>query len=111
MAYQITGDSFFKDVAESHLDSYKVRLDQRLGLLGHDVGFPYMPSCAAAYKVAGNEYGRDIALETAKFFIDNSYDAWQIQVYKTRLKARTAIQNNDGYPYERHPSSVGRQGA
>ena len=73
LAYEITGDKFFREVAESHLDTYKVRLDQRLGLMGHDVGFPYMPSCAAAYMVTGDEYARQIALDTAEFFIGNAY--------------------------------------
>lgn len=74
LAYQLTGDKFFREVAESHLDSYKVRLDERRGILGHDVGFPYMPSCAAAYMVTGNEYARKIALDTAEFFYGNGYE-------------------------------------
>jgi unsaturated chondroitin disaccharide hydrolase len=74
LAYQLTGDEFFRQVAESHLDSYKVRLDERRGILGHDVGFPYMPSCAAAYMVTGNEYAKKIALDTAEFFYGNGYE-------------------------------------
>ena len=73
LAYELTGDKFFREVAESHLDSYKVRLDTRKGIMGHDVGFPYMPSCAAAYIATGNEYARQIALDTAEFFIGNAY--------------------------------------
>ena len=73
LAYQLTEDKFFREVAESHLDSYKVRLDKRTDLKGHDVGFPYMPSCAAAYMLTGNEYARDIALETADYFYGNAY--------------------------------------
>ena len=73
LAYQLTGDKFFREVAESHLDSYKVRSDLRIGIGGHDVGFPFMPSCAAAYMLTGNEYARNITLDTAKFFIGNAY--------------------------------------
>ena len=74
LAYQLTGDKFFREVAESHLDSYKVRLDERRGIMGHDVGFPYMPSCAAAYMITGNEYAKKIALDTAEFFYGNGYE-------------------------------------
>jgi unsaturated chondroitin disaccharide hydrolase len=74
LAYELTGDKFFREVAESHLDSYKVRLDARTGLMGHDVGFPYMPSCAVAYMITGNEYAKKIALDTAEFFYGNGYE-------------------------------------
>lgn len=74
LAYELTGDKFFREVAESHLDSYKVRLDARTGLMGHDVGFPYMPSCAAAYMITGDEYAKKIALDTAEFFYGNGYE-------------------------------------
>ena len=73
LAYQLTGNKFFRKEAEKHLPTYKTRFDEKLGLMGHDVGFPYMPSCVAAYKVTGNEEARALALDVAKFFYENAY--------------------------------------
>jgi len=74
LAYELTGDEFFRREAESHIPSYQRRLDEKTTLRGHDVGFPYMPSCVAAYKVTGNTEARKIALDTAEHFINNSYN-------------------------------------
>lgn len=73
LAYEITGNKFFKEEAEKHLPTYAERFEAKTGLMGHDVGFPYMPSCVAAYKVTGNEEARNLALEVAKFFYGNAY--------------------------------------
>ena len=73
LAYQLTGNKYFREVAESHLPSYEERFAKKAGLGGHDVGFPYMPSCAAAYMITGNEKARKLALDVAEFFIGNAY--------------------------------------
>ena len=73
LAYRISGNKFFKEEAEKHLPTYKTRFEGKVGLMGHDVGFPYMPSCVAAYKVTGNEEARQLALDVAKFFYGNAY--------------------------------------
>ena len=73
LAYELTGNEFFKREAESHIPSYRTRLENKTGLRGHDIGFPFMPSCVAAWKVTGNEEARKIALDTAEHFINNSY--------------------------------------
>ena len=51
--YEITGNKIFKDVAEHQLDTYKKRIDEKIGMDDHDVGFVFTPSCVAAYKAAG----------------------------------------------------------
>ena len=91
LAYQLTGDKFFREVAESHLDSYKVRLEKRADLMGHDVGFPYMPSCVASYLVTGNEYAKQIALDTADFFYGNAYVQRQELKYIKTTAYRTMM--------------------
>ena len=73
LAYELTGNKYFREVAESHLPSYSERFNGLVGLKGHDVGFPYVPSCVAAYKVTGNEWARELALNVASFFIGNAY--------------------------------------
>ncbi len=73
LAYQLTGNEEFKDIALSHIPSYKKNIDELVNIHDHDVGFMYSPSVVAAYKLTGDEKFKDIALRTAKFYYDNSY--------------------------------------
>ncbi len=73
LAYELTGNEFFRREAESHIPSYRTRLENRTGITGHDVGFPFMPSCVAAYKITGNEEARRIALDTAEYCLTERY--------------------------------------
>jgi unsaturated chondroitin disaccharide hydrolase len=73
LAYEITGNEFFRQEAEKHLPTYEERFEKKTGLGGHDVGFPYVPSCVAAYKITGSERARKLALDTAEFFLGNAY--------------------------------------
>ena len=74
LAYEITGDPFFRKEAESHFGGYKRRLVEKKTLLGHDVGFPYMPSIVAQYKITGEIEARQLALDVASHFLNNSYN-------------------------------------
>ena len=73
LAYELTGNEFFRKEAESHIPSYRTRLEGRIGIQGHDVGFPFMPSCVAAWKITGNEEARQIALDTADYVLAERY--------------------------------------
>ena len=73
LAYQLTGNRFFKECAEAHLKTYEERLDKCIGMDSHDVGFVFTPSCVAAYKLTGNEYARDLALRALDYFFEHSY--------------------------------------
>lgn len=73
LAYELTGDEFFREVAESHIESYRKRVDEKIGMDDHDVGFVFSPSCIAAYKLTGNEYARQAALDALEYFYKMSY--------------------------------------
>jgi len=73
LAYQLTGEQKFLDAALSHLPIYRKRLDEKRGLQDHDVGFVFVPSCVALYKLTGNEEAKKIALEAAEYFYNYSY--------------------------------------
>ena len=53
-AYELTGDVKYRDVATSQIDSFYYRIDNKIGVNHHDMGFLYTPSCVAAYKLTGN---------------------------------------------------------
>ena len=73
LAYQLTGKSFFKKHAEALTETFRERLDKRIGVDNHDVGFAYSPSCIAAYKLTGVKDARKTALDAAEYFYSTSY--------------------------------------
>ena len=87
LAYELTGDKFFREVAESQLASYKRRIDEKIGMDDHDVGFVFTPSCVAAYKITGNETAKAYALEAVDYYYNTSYShkgKFIIRVHKAR---------------------------
>ena len=73
LAYQLTGDLFFKNVALEQLKTYYTRWENRVGVDDHDVGFVYMPGCVSAYKLDGNEDAKKLALEVFDYYYNTSY--------------------------------------
>lgn len=66
LAYELTGDKKYREVAESHLLSYRERLINDFDLRHHDLGFEYSLSSVSAYKVTGSEIGRENGLIAAE---------------------------------------------
>lgn len=73
LAYELTGNKKFLNAAQIHLESFQKRFETKTGLSDHDVGFVYVPSCVAAYKITGNEEVRQLALRAAKHLYDFSF--------------------------------------
>ncbi len=64
-AYELTGDEKYKNVALGHIDSFENRIEKKINVNHHDMGFLYIPSCVAAYKLEGNTDARDAAIKAA----------------------------------------------
>ena len=73
LAYLLTGDEFFRRVAEEQTDTYRRRIDELIGMDDHDVGFVFTPACVAQYRVTGDENARDLALRACEYFYEHSY--------------------------------------
>ena len=73
LAYQLTGDEFFKKEAEKQLATYRPRLENRVAVDDHDVGFGYTPSCVNAYRLFGDKEMRQTALDAAEYFYNTGY--------------------------------------
>ena len=73
LAYDLTRDKKFLEAAQMQMPSYKKRMDEKIDLGTHDVGFVFSPSCVAMYKLTGDKQARDIALKAAKHLYDVSY--------------------------------------
>ncbi len=64
-AYELTGDEKYKTVALGQIPSYLYRIENKLGVNHHDMGFVFSLSCVAAYKLAGSEEGKKAAILAA----------------------------------------------
>jgi len=65
LAYEYTQDADFKEAALIQVDSFLERIEQKIDVEHHDMGFLYSLSCVAAYKLVGSEIGKKAALLAA----------------------------------------------
>lgn len=93
LSYERTGDAAFKNTALTLVDSFLYRIENKIEVDHHDMGFLYSPSCVAAYKLTGSEKGRRAAILAAdqlctRFQEKGSFfQAW----VRWALKTTTAI--------------------
>lgn len=73
LAYELTGDEKFLDVVKAQLPSYKKRMDEKIKINDHDVGFVFVPSCVAYYKITGDKKMRELVLRAAEHLYNHSY--------------------------------------
>ena len=65
LAYEFSGDERLKTAGEKQIDSFLHRIDNKIEVDHHDMGFLYSPSCVAGYKLTGNKKGREAAIKAA----------------------------------------------
>ncbi len=54
-----------KEAAQVQVESFLHRIDNKIEVDHHDMGFLYSPSCVAAYKLTGSEKGKEAAIKAA----------------------------------------------
>ncbi|SHK71983.1 unsaturated chondroitin disaccharide hydrolase [Clostridium cavendishii DSM 21758] len=69
LAYEYTGKEKYKNLAEKHVVNFKQRLDDRIVLEHHDLGFLYSLSTVAAYKLTGDEFAKKVSIEATEYLI------------------------------------------
>ena len=65
LCYEYTGDEVFRIRAEQNISSFLKRVEKRLELDHHDLGFLYSLSCVAGYKLTGSEDGMKAGIMAA----------------------------------------------
>lgn len=65
LAYEHTKEECFKEAAMVQVDSFLNRIEKKIDVNYHDMGFLYSLSCVAAYKLTGNETAKKAALMAA----------------------------------------------
>ncbi len=89
LAYELTGNKFFRECAEYQLKSFRERLDKRIDVDDHDIGFTFIPSALAAYKITGSEFAYQLAKDAAEYlyfpnyskegkFIIRAHKSWEL---------------------------------
>ncbi|WP_405116420.1 glycoside hydrolase family 88 protein [Paenibacillus sp. FSL K6-1217] len=73
LAYEWTGDSRYREAAEEQLDSFRRRVEERIAVDTHDLGFLYSLSAVAAHRITGNLAARGMALEAAGLLADRYF--------------------------------------
>lgn len=77
LAYEYTNDEKFKNLADKNVDSFKHRIDNKIEVDHHDMGFLYSLSCVASYKLTGNENAKEAAIKAADQLIGRYQETGQ----------------------------------
>lgn len=80
-----------KRAGEVQVESFLHRIDHKIAVDHHDMGFLYSPSCVAAYKLTGNQKGREAALKAAEQLITRYHPVGEF------IQAWGAMDEQDNY--------------
>lgn len=69
LAYEYTKDEKFKQLAEKNVQSFVHRIDNKIEVGHHDMGFLYTLSCGASYRLTGDEKSKDALIKSANQLI------------------------------------------
>ncbi len=65
LAYEHCKDERIKEAGLIQVDSFLNRINKKIEVDHHDMGFLYSPSCVAAYKLVGSEKAKEAAIKAA----------------------------------------------
>jgi len=65
LAYEWSRDDAFAKAGSIQAESFLKRIEDKVEVDHHDMGFLYSPSCVAAYKLVGDEAGKKAAIKAA----------------------------------------------
>lgn len=65
LAYELTGAERYRELGERHIVDFTRRIEEKIDVDTHDLGFLYTLSGVAPWRLLGNTAGRDAALAAA----------------------------------------------
>ena len=74
LAWESSGDEIFRRAAEGYTGSFRNRLDRRVMVQTHDLGFLYTLACVAPWRLTGNSAARAAALKAADLLMIRFYE-------------------------------------
>ena len=66
LAYEFTGEDIYRKTVEGLLPSFANRVENMVGMNDHDIGFVFTLSMVAGYKITGDKYMRQKAIDAAR---------------------------------------------
>ena len=69
LGHELSGRPAFGGVAQAHLASFEQRLVERIQIDHHDLGFLYLPSCVAAWRIRSDARARSVAIRAADYLM------------------------------------------
>lgn len=82
LAWELTGKPVYRETAERHVLSFADRIERRVNVDHHDLGFLYSLSACAAHRLTGSGIGLETGLAAARLLLDrfdpvaNVIQAW-----------------------------------
>lgn len=84
LAYEHCKDENLKEAAMIQIEDFLHRIDHKIAVDHHDMGFLYSLSCVAGYKLIGSESGREAAIKAAQQLISRFHEKGEfIQAWGT----------------------------
>jgi len=74
LAYEYTKDENFANSGRVLVDSFLKRIENKIEVDHHDMGFLYSPSCVSAYKLIGSEDAKKAAIMAADQLISRFHE-------------------------------------
>ncbi|GHT64308.1 glycosyl hydrolase [Spirochaetia bacterium] len=74
LSWEGTGDDLFRKTAEKYIADFRARLDKRIAVETHDLGFLYTLACVAPWRLTGNTAARAAALKAADLLMIRFYE-------------------------------------
>lgn len=65
LAFQYTKDPLYKRLAEKNVESFRDRIEKRISVNHHDLGFLYTTSTVSDFKITNNIKAKEISLKAA----------------------------------------------
>lgn len=75
LCYEYTGDTAFRQQAERNVESFLNRVEKRIELDHHDLGFLYSLSCVAGYKLTGSGQAKQAGILAADKLMERFQEA------------------------------------
>lgn len=82
LAWELSGKPVYRETAERHVLSFADRIERRINVDHHDLGFLYSLSACVAYRLTGSKIGLETGVSAARLLLDrfdpvaNVIQAW-----------------------------------
>ncbi|MHA0858445.1 glycoside hydrolase family 88 protein [Paenibacillus sp. CMAA1364] len=92
LCYEYTGDESFREAARRTVASFRKRLDERIMLDNHDIGFLYSLSSKAQWMIEGDEAAKQLTIDAA----DALMERWRPELGIIQAWGRKGDPENGG---------------